>query len=42
MFDNSFNIEPGVGIALDVTYLDMPVWRDDLGKFTLLRLNPFL
>jgi hypothetical protein len=41
-FDNGFEIEPGMGIALDVSYPDMQVWQGDLRKLTLLRLDLFL
>ncbi len=41
-FDNGFEIEPGMGIALDVSYSDMQVWQADLRKLTLLRLDLFL
>jgi hypothetical protein len=41
-FDSDFEIEPGLGIALDVTDPDMQVGRGDLRKLTLLRLNLIL
>ena len=41
-FDNGFEIESGMGIALDVSYPDMQVWQGDLRKLTLLRLDLFL
>jgi hypothetical protein len=41
-FDSDFEIESGLGMALDVTDPDMQFGRGDLRKLTLLRLNLIL
>ena len=41
-FDNGFEIEPGRGIALEVSYPGMQVRQRNLRKLTILRLAQFL